>query len=37
MSKVVILTDSTAYLPDELVAEYNIRVLPLAIIWEGVS
>jgi len=37
MSKVAIITDSTAYLPDELVRQYNITVLPLSIIWEGVS
>ncbi len=37
MSKVVILTDSTAYLPDEFVTQYNIRVAPLSIIWEGTS
>src|SRR5512140_1655200 len=37
MSKVVVLTDSTAYLPDELVTQYNIEVLPLSTIWEGTS
>lgn len=37
MSKVVILTDSTAYLPDELAKQCGIAVLPLSIIWEGVS
>ncbi len=37
MSKVVIVTDSTAYLPQPLVTQYNITVLPLSIIWEGVS
>ena len=33
MSKVAIITDSTAYLPEELVAAYNITVLPLVVIW----
>lgn len=37
MSKVAIVTDSTAYLPDELARKYSIAVLPLSIIWEGVS
>ncbi len=37
MSKVVVLTDSTAYLPAALVAQYNIEVQPLSIIWEGTS
>ncbi len=35
MSKVMILTDSSAYLPKEIVAEYPISVLPLTLIWEG--
>lgn len=33
MSKVAIVTDSTANLPDDLVEAYNITVLPLIIIW----
>jgi DegV family protein with EDD domain len=33
MSKVAIITDSTAYLPDDLVAAYNITVVPLVVIW----
>ena len=33
MSKVAIITDSTAYLPDDLVAAYNITVIPLVVIW----
>ena len=37
MSKVAIVTDSTAYLPEELIKQYNITVLPLSIIWEGKS
>jgi len=32
-SKVTILTDSSAYLPEELVAQYPIRVIPLSLLW----
>ena len=37
MSKVVVVTDSTAYLPDEMAKQYGIAVMPLSIIWEGTS
>ncbi len=37
MPNVIIVTDSTAYLPELLAAQYGIQVLPLSIIWEGVS
>jgi len=33
MSKVAIVTDSTAYIPDNLVQEYNIKVAPQVLIW----
>jgi DegV family protein with EDD domain len=33
MSKVAIVTDSTAYLPEDLVSAYNITVVPLIVIW----
>jgi len=33
MSKIAIITDSTAYLPEDLLKEYNIHVLPLKVIW----
>lgn len=33
MSKIAIVTDSTANLPAELVAKYNITVAPLQLIW----
>lgn len=33
MSKVAIVTDSTAYLPEDLVKEFEITVLPLIVIW----
>ena len=33
MSKVAIVTDSTAYLPKELVEKYNMTVVPLTVIW----
>ena len=31
MNKIAIVTDSTAYLPPELIAEYDIKVIPLAV------
>jgi len=31
--KVAIITDSTAYLPDDLVKKHNITILPLEVIW----
>ena len=34
MSKIAIITDSTAYLPPELVGKYQINILPLRIHWE---
>ncbi len=37
MNKVAIVTDSTAYLPPELIAEYDIKVIPLAVIRDGDS
>jgi len=33
MSKVAIVTDSTGYLPKELVEQYNITVAPLVVVW----
>jgi len=33
MSKVAIITDSTAYIPDALVKEYSINVVPQVLIW----
>ena len=36
MSKpVAIVTDSTASLPADLVAKYNIHVVPLLVVWDG--
>ncbi len=35
MNPVIILTDSSAYLPAELVASLPIRVLPLTVNWDG--
>jgi DegV family protein with EDD domain len=37
MSKVAILTDSTAYLPQEIIDRYQIQVIPLSVIWDGES
>jgi DegV family protein with EDD domain len=33
MSKVAVVTDSTAYLPEETVSAYGITVVPLVVIW----
>jgi len=33
MSKVAIVTDSTAYLPTELIEKYNIKLVPLQVVW----
>lgn len=33
MNKVAVLTDSTAYLPQNLLKEYRISVVPLSVIW----
>jgi DegV family protein with EDD domain len=33
MSLVAIVTDSTAYLPNELIKKYNISIVPLILIW----
>jgi DegV family protein with EDD domain len=35
MSKVVIVTDSTAYIPDNLLTKYNITSVPQVLIWGG--
>jgi DegV family protein with EDD domain len=35
MSKVAVVTDSTAYIPDDLVQKYNIPVVPQVLIWGG--
>ena len=32
-NKVAIVTDSTAYLPEEQVKQYNIHITPLSVIW----
>jgi len=37
MAKIKIITDSTAYLPQRLVDQYSIDIVPLAVNWEGVS
>jgi DegV family protein with EDD domain len=33
MSKIVVLTDSTAYIPANLILKHGIRVVPLTLIW----
>lgn len=35
MSKVAIVTDSVAYIPKELLAQYNIRVVPQVVVWDN--
>jgi len=35
MNKVALVTDSTAYIPDELMKEYDIEIIPLQVIWNG--
>ena len=37
MSKIAIVTDSTAYLPKAFVDRHNIRVVPLKIHWDGTN
>lgn len=37
MNQVAIVTDSTAYLPIEILEKYQIQVIPLSVIWEGES
>lgn len=37
MDKVIIATDSSAYLPKKYVDQYHIPVLPLTVNWEGKS
>jgi DegV family protein with EDD domain len=37
MKNVTILTDSTAYLPNETIADLPVEVLPLTLTWDGVS
>ena len=34
MSKIAVVTDSTATIPEELVKKYNIYVAPMGIIWD---
>ncbi|MBN2386828.1 MAG: DegV family protein [Anaerolineales bacterium] len=33
MSKVAIVTDSTAYIPDDLVKKHNLTIVPLILLW----
>ncbi|HUK99574.1 MAG TPA: DegV family protein [Nitrospirota bacterium] len=35
MSKVAVVTDSSAYIPEELCKKLNISVVPISVIWEG--
>jgi len=33
-NKVAVVTDSTAYLPDQYLKQYNISVTPLSVVWD---
>ena len=35
MSEVAVITDSTAYLPDQLLTQFQIGVVPLNVIWDN--
>jgi len=35
MAKVALVTDSTAYIPGELLQQYNIAVVPQVVIWDN--
>lgn len=35
MANIAIVTDSTAYLPEKVIEEYDIHVLPLKLHWKG--
>ncbi len=35
MSKIALVTDSTAYIPQEFCDRYNITMLPLMLLWDG--
>ncbi|MFN2297588.1 MAG: DegV family protein [Anaerolineales bacterium] len=35
MAEVVVVTDSTAYLPPDLIQKYGIRIAPLYVNWDG--
>lgn len=37
MSPVAVVTDSTAYLPQDLINQYNITITPLSIIWGEIN
>lgn len=37
MSKVAIVTDSTAYIPDTFLTEFSITVAPLLVLWDNES
>jgi len=37
MSKIAVVTDSTAYLTDEIISTYEITVVPLVVIWVWVT
>ena len=36
-AKIAVVTDSTAYIPDDLLKKYDIHVIPLNVNWDGKS
>lgn len=37
MGKIAIVTDSSANLPEELVKEYDVKVVPIYLLWNGIT
>lgn len=37
MTKVAVVTDSTAYIPDNLIEQFHIHVIPLSVIFDGTT
>jgi fatty acid-binding protein DegV len=37
MNKVAIITDSTSAIPDSIAREHNLTIVPLNLIWDGIS
>lgn len=35
MTKIALVTDSTAYIPQEYIKKHNIIVAPQVLIWDG--
>lgn len=37
MTKLAVVTDSTAYIPEDLIEKFNIHVIPLSVVFEETS